>query len=87
VKKEKRNSLVARLLTKILERAHSPVGGLKARPVLLDAEALGVATYQASRMVNWPAGQTVPYPEGTVVDIVRKGASHLRPYFGWWVEL
>ena len=35
--------------------------------------ALGISRYRATSMVNWPAGQTVPYPQGVTVPVVRRG--------------
>lgn len=35
--------------------------------------ALGIAVYDPMKMVNWPSGVSVPYPQGTTVPIVRKG--------------
>lgn len=36
-------------------------------------KALGISRYRATAMVNWPAGQTVPYPQGVTVPVVRRG--------------
>lgn len=33
----------------------------------------GITRYQPATMVNWPAGQSVPYPQGTVTPVVRRG--------------
>ena len=35
--------------------------------------ALGIAVYDPMKMPNWPAGTTVPYPQGTTVPVIRKG--------------
>lgn len=36
-------------------------------------KALGISRYRATAMTSWPAGQTVPYPQGTTVPVVRRG--------------
>ncbi len=36
-------------------------------------KTLGITRYQASRMVNWPSGVTVPFPNGTTVPVIRRG--------------
>lgn len=41
-------------------------------------KALGIAVYDPMKMVNWPAGNTVPYPQGTTVPILRKGTAWVK---------
>lgn len=36
-------------------------------------KALGVTRYQPMRMVNWPAGVSVPFPNGSTAPLIRRG--------------
>lgn len=45
---------------------------------ITDGKLLGISGYDPMKMVNWPAGTTVPYPQGTTVPVIRKGVVWVR---------
>lgn len=36
-------------------------------------KALGITRYQPMRMVNWPSGVSVPFPNGSTAPLIRRG--------------
>lgn len=42
------------------------------------AKALGVAVYDPSKCTTWPAGNTVQYPIGEAVQIMRRGTAYVK---------